>query len=166
MKRLFLVAGLCIAAALVAPIASASAAEGSCEIKGAAEFSPEITLTPQAKVKYKFQSSGGKCTTVPETEFKEAKVEGQGDIGCLASTEEAPTATGKLVYIEDPKGAKTLRERSFKFFFAAAGALVVFHTEGEVEAAGFATFGQEGLEKCETGKVKSLPFTAVATGKT
>lgn len=160
MKRLMLLVTLSLAAVAVAPIASASAAEGSCEIKGNAEFSPEIELAPKAGVEYSFKSTGGKCVTTPATEFVEATVRGKGDIGCLASTEEG-AGTGTLTYKEAGKEVK----KEFKFFFEAAGALVAFHTEGEVTSVGAATFGKEGLEACEKGKVKGLPFTAVATGK-
>jgi hypothetical protein len=161
MRKLMLFACLCIAGFVVAPVASASAAEGSCEIKGEAEFSPEIELKPKAGVKYKFKSTGGVCTTVPATVFTSATVEGTGNVGCAASTEEPPTGTGTLSYTQGGVAVT----KTFKFFFVAAGAVVVFHTEGEVTSAGFATFGKEGLEKCEKGKVKSLPFTAFATGK-
>jgi hypothetical protein len=162
MKKLILIAVLTTVAAVVAPIASASAAEpvGSCEIKGEAKFTPEIELTPKAKVGYKFESSGGKCETVPATTFVKATVTGTGDIGCLASTEEAPVGKGTLKY---KLGAEEV-SKEFEFEFVAAGALVVFKTKGGVISAGFATFGAEGLEKCEKGKVASLPFTAFATG--
>jgi hypothetical protein len=175
MKRLFLVAGLCVAAALVVPIASASANSltGVCEINGEAIFTPALTPVP-TETTYSFKSTSAKCIragmTAPET-ASVPKLEGKGLLSCEAgagglggSTGTGLPGKGELVVGTEPP---------FKFelsFVAAAGdvALVV-KPEGEPLAgaatgdAEFLTNGAGVLAQCVTG-IPTLTFTSVTAG--
>jgi hypothetical protein len=188
MKRLFLVAGLCIAAALVAPVASASAETlaGECKIHGTASFSTateaeaELTLTPR-KLKYKFTSkAGGKVIVVGGAGAEcdgvrlgnpsggrvhlsgSATVEGEGTLSCGASVSEG----------EGP-GTLTLGTESYPFNLTFVGkgpnvTLAATPIGAMGASSGEATFANSEIEpaaKCLTGGgVKKLEFEAVAAG--
>lgn len=124
MKKLMLVAILCVAGYALAPIASASAQfEGSCQINGKAEFSSPLPkgFGPNAKLKYTFNATGakGKCTeTTPGQaayKIEEATVKGEGEFSCLGAAsfpnEEEEEGYGKIKV----KNEKTGEEKETGF---------------------------------------------------
>ena len=177
MKRLFLVAGLCVAAALVAPIASASAATefvGSCAIQGTASFGGvALPKTEPALLGYSFDSGPGTtCSgviiegaaevTVNEANAK-AHVEGKGELSCAHSKSTTPGS-----------GSVTIKGKTAVFTgfeFVAAGVDVTFTINGgESLASGSASFAGDtaGVKQCAEPGVsgpKELAFTAAAKGK-
>jgi len=144
MKKLILVASLCIVAAVLAPIASASAEKGSCALEGKATFTPNLKFEPKKEVVYTFTSEGpgNVCVRENGTEAKaEATVTGKGNVGCKEGVSDEPgTGTLKL-------GSEAAK--SFNFTFTANGPIVKFETTGEVKAKGAAPFAgdNEGVKK-------------------
>jgi hypothetical protein len=103
MKKLILVASLCIAASVLAPVASASAEKfkGSCVIKGSAEFAPNLKFEPQTGLEYKFKGSA-ECVVVVEgvPEVLKGSVEVEGKFGsgvnaCLQAKSDCQPAKAK-----------------------------------------------------------------------
>jgi hypothetical protein len=177
MKRLMVVALACIAAAVLVPLSSASAAEkfaGKCVIHGTAKFKGHLTNELTPGIEYNFGSEAGGALKVggkgaeceSETGEKltgEAKVKGEGELSCGIGKSEAAG-----------KGTLTLGTKEFKFelsFTAAVGivALTVKPEGEEGEAKGLATFvaSQEELAaKCAIpGGVGKLEFDATAKGE-
>jgi hypothetical protein len=169
MKRLFLVASLCTAAFVAAPIAAASAAEkGACVFEGKATFTPELTFAPVKGVTYSFKAEGAAnaCVTEKRGVLKvvEASVEGKANAGCKEGESE-PGLPGKgKLKLEGEEKAK-----EFEFTFKAKGTQVQFKTTGGVKAEGEASFAvdKEGVQKClvEEKPVPSLKFVASAQGE-
>jgi hypothetical protein len=179
MKRLILIAGLCVLGIAMAPIASASAATfaGVCEINGNAKFEKPLSNTTPKSNKYEFTSGAGTtCTPVGTTEKAKAKAEvsGKGHLACAVAEgglgvelegETTAPGTGKLV-VEEGAAAGTYE---FKLSFAAAAAQVLLKIENnkkETTATGDATFAtsSEGVTKCAKGEATALEFKALAAG--
>ena len=162
MKRIIIAACLAIVAVAVVPVASASAATGTCHLEGTATFNPALEFKPKAKVKYSFKAEGSANTCVGtggSQAVVEASVEGEGNLGCQEGTRE--TGTGKLKL----SGEATAKE--FSFFFTANGPIVNFSTTGAVTAEGTASFASdpEGLKRCgQMLPVEALKFQAQAAG--
>jgi hypothetical protein len=171
MKRLTLVASVCLAGFVLAPIASASAAEkfeGSCTIHGKAKFTKggeahKLKETP-AKLQYSFKSEGGTtCTALGTTEKKAAtaEVKGEGELSCGASVSEGP-GPGTLTIGANKYGF------NLKFVSGAPGTIVL---AVEAEEGGFATGSanflkseNESAVKCAKEGVFELEFDAEAAG--
>ena len=112
MKRLILIACLCVAAFVVAPIASASAVEevtGACTIEGSAEFANPAKkeafgtahLNPivPGPLDYKFTGKAN-CVTEPLTNPQvvvrgNVTVEGGGELACFLSVSTSTTAPAR-----------------------------------------------------------------------
>jgi hypothetical protein len=176
MKRLFLVASLSMAAFVVAPLASASAAEntltGSCTVEGAATFKPGLSKL-LTKTTYEFDGTA-KCVTVTGELTGKAHVTGEGELQCAVSH------GGLTVLGSGGPGPGWLKlgtpevEYPFELAFVAAGgnvALKVTNKEGTANATGDAEFltpepaEKPGvLAKCATGSLESLKFLAVTAG--
>jgi hypothetical protein len=177
MKRLFLVASLCIAAAVAVPVASAGAAtlEGACTVSGQAKFEPgKLNQVKEEKLKYTFTSTSAACreTSGAERKVKSAKVTGGEFKGtCLGPATNEIDGTGTLE-LEGPP--ETL---SFALDFESALGLVRLKLEKGAEepsppqapaaANGFAEFftsTSEPAALCPLG-VSELEFKAVVAGK-
>jgi hypothetical protein len=186
MKKLLLVASLAVIAALVAPVASASAAEsewkfsGSCTITGTAKFIggglPQSPLEPK-ELGYEFNSEpiagveGTECagtaenTTTHVTEAASGKakahVEGKGVLSCAKG--ESVKGTGKG-YLEVNGKKATFAG----FEFTSAGTQVVFTIKtAESNAGGTASFASDttDIRECALGKEPTkLEFSASASG--
>jgi hypothetical protein len=178
MKRLILIAGVCVLGIVLAPIASASAATfvGSCEINGNAKFEKPLSNTTPKNNKYAFTSGAGTtCTQAGSIEKAKAKAEvsGKGHLACAVAEgglgvelEGETTAPGTgLLTIEEGPATGTYE---FKLSFAAAAAQVLLKIENKkgVSATGDATFAtsNEGVTKCAKGEATELEFKAAATG--
>lgn len=167
MKRLMLVASLCIGAFCVTPIAAANAekAEGRCTFEGTAVFSPaDLTSIPTPKLGYEFHGSAA-CETLPASEIRTGTVAVQGEetLSCAGSLGEA-----------EGKGTLTLGGVKFPFgltFFSGtpgSTALAAKFADGGV-AVGSATFlgsESEPPSKCFSLRgAKYLEFKAAAVGE-
>jgi len=177
MKRLMLLAILCVGGAVVAPITSASAElVGACTINGNATFSQGLPFVEPAPRGYTFVSTSASCTgTNTETKAVETKeasatLSGHGELSCAV-------ANGLLEVKGEVKGGGTLKieaglPNEFAFAFVAAGGTVHFTAKGEVNAVGTAQFLNPGnqaakekrLAECRAGAVVELPFEAVTAG--
>jgi len=174
MKKLMLVASLCIAAVVAAPVASASAAENlACSFAGPATFpAPGLGLVPK-ETTYKFTSTAGECTVVETGEklkVESASVQGEGALACTVSEGEAGLLAKKV------KGSGTIKiekreEFTFTFRFNASGVLVVFKIQNgksaggkTLEGSGTANFVKNAtaLTECPKEEVKTLNFEAQA----
>jgi hypothetical protein len=176
MKKLILLASLCIAGFVVAPVASASAATfvGSCAIKGTAVFGAALPKTePLLTTTYTFDSEAGTtCSgviiegtsevTVNEANAK-AHVEGKGELSCLRSKS---TTSGN--------GSVTIKGKTAVFTgfeFVGVGVNVTFTINGgESLAGGTASFAADtkGVKQCAEPGVLGpthLEFAAAAKGK-
>jgi hypothetical protein len=178
MKRLILIAGVCVLGSVVAPIASASAATfvGSCEINGNAKFGKPLSNTTPKNNTYEFLSGAATtCTQAGSTEKAKAKAEvsGKGHLACAVAEgglgvelegETTAPGTGKLT-IEEGAATGTYE---FRLSFVAAAAQVVLKIENkkEVTATGDATFAtsSESVTKCVKSEASNLEFKAVAAG--
>jgi hypothetical protein len=166
MKKLMLVASLCIAAFVVAPIASASAAEtltGSCAVKGTATFSKAKLENTTNLVGYGFEGEAT-CVEAGTGLVQKGTVtitEGEGEFSCLGLGKETKEGKGVL----EIAGKKF----EFKLKIKAVGgsvALEVF-VEGKLSATGTANFYaslNEEASKCAVEGVTKLEFNASASG--
>jgi hypothetical protein len=165
MKKFMLVAGLCVAAFVVAPVASASAAPltGGCAITGSASFSKPLSSTAQAGIEYTF-SGNATCVEAGTNNPQSGTATVHGKFGgtCTEATSEGP-------------GEGSLLGHSFNTFtFKAAGGSVLFQIAGGAPGgvtgdAGFYLSGApltggELAAQCATSGVKSLGFVAAAAG--
>ena len=161
MKKILPVASLAVVAAVVAPVASASAAkfQGHCEINGSANFTPALSPTPTTGG-YAFSGSAS-CTTVSgEVKAGTAEVSGSGTLSC-----EAAVSTGGA-------GTLTLNAEKYPFTLTVVGLIpgtpfIVTQFADGSTAAGAATFLQsinEPASNCAKG-VSKLEFKAVAAGE-
>lgn len=176
MKKLIAVAGLCIAAFVVAPVASASAETitGNCAIKGVAEFTNK-NLKPEAEtgIEYKFTGTGvcsgetGTGEKIPAETAATVTVE-KGTFGstapinnaCVAAKSETE-ATGHL------KAAG--KEFEFKLAFEAQAGDVTLSINGGAAkgTAEFVTSTKSLAAECITAGsagIKELTFLADAAG--
>jgi hypothetical protein len=159
--RRFLIASAALAAFVVIPVASASAANtvsGECTLNGTATFSSALGLVPGSN-SFNFSGSGncsGTLNGAPITNAPaSASASGSGTLGCSASE-----GTGA--------GTLTANGTSVGFTFTLVGTasevelLLTGNSGGAgVGHATFATGGTAGLG-CASG-VTSLPFTVAAT---
>lgn len=177
MKRLVLVACLCILAFVLAPVAAANAEtfKGACTISGTTKF---WGLKEGKKIELRLSSTlmeidflflgGGKCV-LPSGEVVEVHVhvEGKGSFTCAEKGE--GTATG---YVEATSGPKKGTKYEFELGIDAAGGSVVLHVKTgaskEETAKGTANFylsKKQLAAECPLGGVEELEFNAVAAGE-
>jgi hypothetical protein len=165
MKRLTLLVTLCATAAVLLPVASASAFTGTCEIKGTATLNPALNAELK-ETTFNFASSGGKCEGTGAPTFEKATLEGEGNLSCAVSNG-AIEVKGKV----KGEGSITLSGKTDEisaFKFVAAAGVVKFTAKGpKVNAAGDATFlsNAESVTACAKGEAKALQFTAVTAGE-
>jgi hypothetical protein len=187
MKRLFLLAPLCVAAFLIAPLASANAESlvGTCVIKGTAKFSKKLPFNLPEHIEYHFLSAaegGVECEGVNETGEKakatgDAEVLGLGKIACVVGDGVGITGEAhgkaKILILFEVLGKKFHVTAEGEFTFIATVG-VPFTALGEnLKAAGLANFATPGtqeqkektIEECKKGELEELKFDAVATGK-
>jgi hypothetical protein len=161
LKKILLVASLAVVAAVVAPVASASAAkfQGRCEINGSATFTPALSPTPGPDG-YAFSGTASCVTVSGEVKNGTAEVSGSGTLSC-----EAAVSTGGA-------GTLTLGTEKYPFTLTVVGLipgtpfLVAQFADGST-AAGVATFLQstkEPASNCATG-VSKLEFKSVTVGE-
>jgi hypothetical protein len=173
MKRLMLAVLLGVVAAVVAPVASASAAEHvECTFKGTATFATPLTAVPTVALdEYKFTSDGSaanKCNG----EAGAASVKGKGHLSCTVSP--GLGVSGLVATFES--GSLTAKGKTFTlstFEFEGAGAAVPFDSEGEEKTSkekfvgtGLAKFIEtaKALEECAGAGLGSVGFEATAHG--
>jgi hypothetical protein len=190
MKKLMLVASLCVVAAVVAPITSASAGPGACKIVGTAEFKKgagalePLPFAEPAQRGYKFTAvpgasfagagTSGCIEGGVEKKLESASVEGEGEIACVVANgavgvKGTVTGTGKVKI-----GAEPEKEFFFKFVAAGANVAVVITEKGGdgVNATGDAQFLTPGepsekakrLTECVKSEITKLPFVALVAG--
>jgi hypothetical protein len=178
MKRLILIAGVCVLGIVMAPITSASAVPfvGSCEINGNAKFGKPLSNTTPKNNTYEFTSGAGTTCTQAGTTLKakaKAEVSGKGHLACAVAEgglgvelegETTAPGTGKVT-IEEGAATGTYEFR-LSFVAAAAQVLLKIEDKTKVTATGDATFAtsNEGVTKCAKGEASALEFTAVAAG--
>lgn len=190
MKKIVLVAAVCITAAVLVPVTSASALlTGSCKIAGEANFGgKKLPFAVPATLPFHFEAKEGNNFTGLETsgcvnEKGEpvnlegpTTVDGKGELACVVSNGLLEIAPGSAV---EGHGSITVQKetKEFKFDFVAAGGHVVFKVSPKggsgVEGVGDAEFLTPGTEKhkeklakeCTEGTLESLTFAAVAAGK-
>jgi hypothetical protein len=185
MRKLVLLASLCVAAAVAAPIASAGAESftGSCEVRGKANFPALPFNEPKPKLAYKFVSEvveGTEVSCEGETSGGEkgpftghANVEGEGELSCRTSKSEARGAG----VLELQKGGKALKEFKFTLAFETSKfgelALKLFNVVKKEETAkGTANFTEFGggpekaktLVECAKSELTELKFFAKVEG--
>jgi hypothetical protein len=170
MKRLVLLAGLCVIAVIVLPATSAGAAEptltGACKIVGEAEFAEGLSKGLPAPNSYKFKGAA-ECHSGSETLNGTATVEGKGELACAV-------AKGGVTLVGEGAGPGVLslegKEYKFELSFVAAAsnvALDINNPEGTAHATGNASFATSGagvVQECAKGEAKKLNFTAAAAG--
>jgi hypothetical protein len=175
LKRFVLLASLCVAAAMMIPVASASATlTGKCTVKGLAKFGgAKLTSTNQTKLGYSFSSEEGQN---PETVCVES---GSNTVRKGSATvtggkfEGSCTGAGK----SETDGAGTLTlpgapGSPFKFdleFTSNNGkvSLAIENASETTTATGEANFAasvQEPAATCLTTGVKELEFVATTEG--
>jgi hypothetical protein len=178
MKKLMVVACLCVAAYAAVPIASASAFEGKCSFEGNAAFENPLPPGVPAPNKYEFKGEkvkggggpGNSCEEAGGEKYKveEVRVEGKGELACGFSENmgllvgAAEPGEGKLKLEKGEKGAVAKAFVVKKFEFLAVGVRVGFEAELEEEGGvkakatveGEANFGEPGApgEKLARGQ--------------
>jgi hypothetical protein len=177
MKRLLLASLLCVVAVIVAPVASAGAAEPKhveCNFTGTATFETELGPVPTVGLdKYGFKSSN---ETPPANECNGkagfAEVNGAGHLSCTLSP---GLGLGGLAATFE-NGLLKAEGKEFKletFEFVGTGPVVTFEAKGKDEATGETFVGvgkaefvetQKALKECEKGKLKAVAFKATAHG--
>jgi hypothetical protein len=169
MRRLILVATLCVAGLVIVPVASASAETltGACVIKGTATFTSPLSAGLPAANGYSFSGSA-ECVDSGGVEKGSAEVSGGGVLACAV----AEGGLGLLGSSSAGTGALTITSGAhagtypFTLAFVAAGGNVVLdvNSGGATGDAEFLTDGPETLAQCGEGKAKALGFTAAAAG--
>jgi len=165
MKRLILIASLCVVGFVIAPLAAANAATltGACEVKGSAKFGPTNLTSTLAFHTYEFEGKATCKDTANVTHEGTVTVkEGNGQLSCLAAVSEAE---GNGVLTEAVTGTKY----AFTLSFVATGGQValVIKVGGVASATGDATFANSKNQtpaECLTGGVSKLEFEADAVG--
>jgi hypothetical protein len=179
MKRLLLASLLCVVAVIVAPVASASAAQVvQCKFKGTTTFNPALGLVP-APGEYTFNSEAGagtkckvKVSSEPKVETEveaKATVKGKGKLACTVSP-----GLGVAGLAAFESGSVTVGTKVFtltKFQFTGTGPVVLFEAEGTngtetFHGTGEANFAQSpgALLQCEAGALLSVGFEATSAG--
>jgi hypothetical protein len=167
MKRLLPVAGLCMAAFMGAPVASANAerAAARCTVEGRATFlKTNLGVIPTPKLGYEFHGPV-RCEILPGRELREgtAEAEGEETLSCAGSLAEGE-GKGTLTF-----GAIKLPFR-LTFFSGTPGstALAAKFADGGV-AVGSVTFLGSESEPAATcfslGGAHSLQFKGAAVGE-
>ncbi|HEV2980368.1 MAG TPA: hypothetical protein VGX51_02970 [Solirubrobacteraceae bacterium] len=164
MKRLILLASLCVGIAALVPVASASAAEDACTIEGNAELTPHLGAELKS-TKFSFVATPGTSCSVSKSTITEATVTGEGELSCPAG-ENIVGLNGKV------SGEGTIRRsidpaaKHFKFELVATAGVVSFKASGEVTGGGAAEFltHKEAAEKCAKLNAGGLEFTALVAG--
>jgi hypothetical protein len=174
MKRLILLASLCVAAIIVAPVASASAAglKGHCTVKGTAKF-PGLNLTRELMKGQSYEFTGtANCEELPGGEKVEATVtvSGKGELSCAASVSKVAEGLGTLTLTSGPK-----KGTAYMFnlgFTPLVPGVILLQVEaegaGKVTATGYASFLKDPkAEECFTNAagVSELKFEALAAGE-
>jgi hypothetical protein len=167
MKRIVLVSGLCLAALLLAPVASAGAERPSadCVFAGKATFlKKNLKALPTSKLGYEFHGTA-KCEMLPGREIREGEVSAEGEetLSCAGSLGEG-----------EAKGVLTFGEVKLPFGLQLFGgtpgstALAATFKDGGV-AAGSATFltstSEEPAECFALGGAHELHFKGAAAGE-
>jgi hypothetical protein len=167
MKRLMPMAGLCVAAFALAPIASASAERpaASCAFEGRATFlETNLKVIPTHKLGYEFHGSV-RCELFPSREMREGKADAEGEetLSCAGSLGEG-----------EGKGTLTFGEIKLPFgltFFSGvpgSTALAAKFADGGVAVGGvtFLTSSSESAATCFTpGGSHYLQFKGAAIGE-
>jgi len=158
MKRMMLLASLCVIGVVLAPIASANAAEkGSCKIEGNATFGSKLSKTKGAN-SFTFQGAGECAGEASGKVAASATAQGAGELGC--ATAEA-TGSGTLTIASGPEAGT----HAFGLKLTGGLGIVALELTGGVEAHGVATFlTSVNSKECALAEPSSLPFTAVAAG--
>jgi hypothetical protein len=167
MKRLMPLAGLCIAAFLLAPVASASAERPAarCTFEGRATFlGTNLKVIPTPRLGYEFHGPVT-CEMLPSREIREGKADAEGEetLSCAGSLGEG-----------EGKGTLTFGEIKLSFglaFFSGtpgATALAAKFADGGV-AVGSVTFLGSNSEPAATcfslGGAQYLEFIGTAVGE-
>jgi hypothetical protein len=164
MKRLILLASLCLGIAALVPVASASAAEDACTIEGNAELNPHLGATPQS-TKFSFSATPGTPCAVSKSTIAAATVVGQGELSCpagenIVGLNGSVSGEGTIQRSIDPTA------KHFKFELVATAGVVSFKASGEVTGGGAAEFltHKEAAEQCAKLNGGKLEFTALVAG--
>jgi len=178
MKRVILVASLCVVGIVVAPIATASATfTGACSLEGTATFS-ESPVTKEGKILsetkhrlgYTFTDNGkGTCvetgTENPKKVTKVSVTAGEFEGTCLGAGASVVDGSGTLEVVGVPAQA-------FDLSFKTAAGVVALEVEkpgllDEITATGSANFfnsKHQTAKECTEGGVEKLEFEATAAG--
>jgi hypothetical protein len=158
MKRMMLLASLCVIGVVLAPIASANAAEkGACKIEGNATFGKALAKTTGTN-SFTFEGAGECAGEVSGKVGAKATAQGTGQLGC--ATAEA-AGSGTLTILSGPEAGI----HSFTLKLTGALGVVVLELTGGIEAHGVATFLTSlSSKECALAEPNGLPFTAVAAG--
>jgi|GEM_PF-3186755 len=180
MKKLMLTAALCVAALVVVPVSSASAAfTGTCVVKGTANFG-ETTLGPTPKlVKYTFAGKATECAgegTKPKVVNVTA---GEVYASCVGPLLKPGHQLLPLVFGENVKDGKVEVDAVAAGFLdieGSAGGVVAVKVygneanEGLPQSTGTAEFftslgAGELAAECALKEVNKLEFVAALAGK-
>jgi hypothetical protein len=173
MKRLFLAAGLCVAAIVAAPVAAANAEtlKGTCAVSGTATFSNPALLSASPVTGQGYAFSGtANCTELPGGQAAKAnvKVAGTGTLSCEASASTLSESTDGKLEVTSGKNAGKTFEFKLGFTSLAPGsiALVVEPSgAGHPTATGEANFYKaKNATSCANG-VGELAFEAETVGE-
>jgi hypothetical protein len=165
MKRLVLLAGLCVGIAALAPVASASAAEAdSCVIEGGASLTPHLNGELKS-TEFSFTAAAGTPCAISKSTIAEASVHGQGELSCPAG-ENIVALKGSVSGEGSIRRSIDATAKHFKFELVAAGGTVEFRASGEVTGGGSAEFltHKESAEQCANLNAGNLGFTALVAG--
>jgi hypothetical protein len=184
MKKLMLMAALCVAALAVIPISSASAYAGACEIQGKADFKPTKLEASPGLVDYSFASSKVSCQPAGGPTAVEV-TGGEVEAGCITPVlPEGAAALANVndgtVYTDSDGDITAHEEEAGKLDIAGSAAGIVntkLETLGVVsedvpKAVGPAEFFTSGIlpeegqsaSTCFTSSVTNLGFVAVLAG--
>jgi hypothetical protein len=164
MKRLILLASMCLGIVALAPVASASAAEDACTIEGSAELNPHLGATPQS-TKFSFSATPGTPCAVSKSTIASATVAGQGELSCPAG-ENIVGLNGSVSGEGTIQRSSDATPKHFKFELVAAAGVVAFRASGEVTGGGAAEFltHKSAAEQCSKLNAGNLEFTALVAG--
>jgi len=164
MKRLILLASMCLGIVALAPVASASAAEDACEIAGSAELNPHLNAELKHTT-FSFTAKPGTPCVVSKSTLAGASVNGEGELSCPAGQ--------NIVGLNGSVSGEGTIQRSidasakhFKFELVATAGVVSFKASGEVTGGGAAEFltHEESVKKCASLNAGNLEFTALVAG--
>jgi hypothetical protein len=158
MKRMMLLASLCVIGVVLAPIASANAAEkGACKIEGNATFGKALAKT-KGPNSFTFTGAGECAGEVSGKVAANATAQGSGELGCAVAE---ATGSGTLTIASGPEAGT----HTFALKLTGALGIVALELTGGIEAHGVATFLTSlSSKECALAEPSGLPFTAVAAG--